>query len=214
MRILRFFSVLLVLFGLAACMPQARTAEGDPIVQRPYSSNLVYARSPELLKEYRTFLVEKPVIMQTEGVNFPDVTLEEKETMLFFTQQAYAQALLRNNFSVVKEIGPKVARVKIYVVDMRPSQEAAPGTVYQTPSGDVDLSDVDFRGRSTFTGGVTLGGTITDSENGKVLMGFVESSSQTNLDPVRAFERWFPTQSAIENSANSLAIGWRSMLSR
>lgn len=206
-----------MLLALAACQPQpspAYTEAGHPIVDWPYSSNMVYARTPDLLKTYTKFIIARPVIMNSDEDAFPDVSLEEQATMLFFTRQAYSQAFQRNNFKLVEQAGPGVAQVRIYLVDMRPSQPVAEGVVYKTPIGELDLTDADFRGRSTFTGGVTLIGTITDSVSGQTLMGFVESSSQTNLDPVRAFGRWFPAQSAIEASANSLAIGWRALMKR
>ena len=219
MPVLRFFILLSFCLCLAAaCLPQQPAAQhagaGAPIVEWPGGSNLVYARSPEVLKEYQAFLVEKPVIMGEEQGKFPDVTLEEEEDLLLFTRQAYSRAFQRNRFNLVEEPGAGIARVKIYLVEMRPSRPVPEGAVYKTPAGDLDLTGLDFRGRSVFTGGVTLVGAITDSDSGSVLMGFVESSSQINLDPVNAFQRWFPARRAIEASADSLAAGWRGMLSR
>jgi len=219
MPIVRFCIVLSFSLCLAAaCLPQqpaARyTGTGTPIVEWPHSSNLIYARPPELLKKYQIFLVEKPVIMGEEEAKHPDVTLEEEETMLFFTRQAYSQAFRRNGFNLAEKPGAGIARVKLYLLEMRPSRPVPEGVIYKTPIGEIDLTDMDFRGRSVFTGGVTLVGTVTDSDSGSVLMGFVESSSQINLDPVDAFHRWFPAQRAIEASAGSLAVGWRGMLSR
>lgn len=190
----------------------AYTEAGNPIVDWPHSSNLVYARAPELLRTYTSFQIARPAILDKEEDSFADVSLDEQAAMLFFTRQAYAQAFDRNGFDISPKSGPGIACVQIYLLDMRPSHAAAEGVLYKTPLGDLDLSDADFRGRSVFTGGVTLVGVITDSVSGKTLMGFVESSSQTNLDPVRAFERWFPAQSAVESSAGSLAIGWRALM--
>jgi hypothetical protein len=207
----------LVLAGCACRQPPAQgdakeaapAAESAPLLlEHPTTGGMLYAREPELLRKYTKFQMEPVVLREERPETFRGASLDEKANMVFMTRDIFVDALRRGGWEVTDQPGPGVARLRLMIFGMQPTEVAPSNGAYDTPFGRIDLTRLDDAGKAALMGNITLGGELTDSETGSRLLSFVERCSVTGLDPLRAFGRWDAARSGVEASAATLVRGW------
>lgn len=181
-------------------VPQSAAMQQEELAGR---TALVY-RAPNVdPRSYTRFILDPVQIYQGADAKWGDSTDQDRQQMAQYIQTQFTQVLLERN-QLARAPGPGVARIDLILAGLDGNLPVVATVSRLAPAGLVLNSAKSVGGQpGSFTGSVTIAGSVVDSQTNATLVSFIQKRSPDAMNIGATLSSHDAWQAAISQAADA-----------
>lgn len=180
---------------------------GDYSALHPDPKNgdlLVYEKSKDTLKNYRTFIIDPVTVYLLPGAEDRGIDPDDLDRLARYFTDAITDQLLGSGYEVATDPGPGVAELRIAITNLEPTggKKNAAVKAATTAASVATVPGVSLLVPRFSVGKVGIEGEIIDSVSGERLVAFVTGKGGRRwFSGLKAYKKWGDIEAAFRSWA-------------